>query len=477
MKDNPIYPSWVLKFKKPGTAIHKIRNRFYLYAIKSCWDSKLKRARKITYAYLGVITPDGVVQPRKQTYIPSSVKDYGTTSWLLTHSEDIVASLKRFFPHWWKELVALSFMRLLYQCPLKNMTIHWSDLWLSEELAQTRLSSESIKQLLEEIGSTRERVVAFLKSFVHRGEAILIDLTHIFSASSTMRLAALGYNTQRDFQPQVNLLYIFSLERRIPLFYRVLPGNVRDVSSLKATVEESGLSEVILIADKGFFSEENVRLLREERLHYILPLKRSHPLIDYSRLKKPKQKMKGHFKFHGRFIWHYSLKTPFGTLFVFLDERLRVDEEEDYLNRVATHPEEGYSLKGFHQKGITFGTIALLTDLKGIEASKVYQYFKSRAYIETLIDSFKNILQADRSYMRTDNALEGWIFINHLALWYYYRIYNSLLKERLLEKYSVQDALLLLSKIRKVKVQDKWILLEIPKQSRLIQEKLEVPIT
>lgn len=476
MKRHSTYPSWVLKFKKPGTAIHKIRNHFYLYEIKSRWDLKLKRARKITSAYLGVITPQGVLQPRKQAYMPSSVKEYGTSSWLLTYNKDIIEALQRFFPYWWRELVALSFMRLLYQCPLKNMAIHWPDLWLSDELAKTRLSPEVLKELLEEIGSNREAVVEFLRSFIHQKEALLIDLTHIFSASSGVRLASVGYNSQRDFQPQVNLLYLYSLNRRIPLFYRLLPGNVRDVSSLKATVEESGLKEVILIADKGFFSDENVRLLRHEGLHFILPLKRNHHLIDYSLLKGTKQKMEGHFKFHGRFIWHYSLKTLYGTLFVFLDERLRVSEEEDYLNRIGTHPDDGYSLEEFHEKSISFGTISLLTDLE-MEASKVYQYFKSRAYIETLIDCFKNILEADRSYMRTDKALEGWVFINHLALWYYYRLYNSLLKANLLRDYSVLDVLLILSKIRKVRVQDRWVLLEMPKPSRLISERLAVPIT
>jgi len=48
-----IYPEWVLKYKRKGTAIHKIRGRYYLYEVSSKWDKELKRARKITGRYLG----------------------------------------------------------------------------------------------------------------------------------------------------------------------------------------------------------------------------------------------------------------------------------------------------------------------------------------------------------------------------------------------------------------------------------------
>jgi transposase len=50
---------------------------------------------------------------------------------------------------------------------------------------------------------------------------------------------------------------------------------VRDVSSIKATIDESGIKEVIVIGDKGFYSEENIRLLTKAGLKYILPLKRN----------------------------------------------------------------------------------------------------------------------------------------------------------------------------------------------------------
>ncbi|RLG32304.1 hypothetical protein DRN97_07665 [Methanosarcinales archaeon] len=64
---------------------------------------------------------------------------------------------------------------------------------------------------------------------------------------------------------------------------------------------------------------------------------------------------------------------------------------------------------------------------------RIYNLLKSRMEIEIMFDAFKNVLNADRTYMRDDYQMEGWMFINFIALVFYYRLYrlladNSLLK-------------------------------------------------
>ncbi len=83
----------------------------------------------------------------------------------------------------------------------------------------------------------------------------------------------------------------------------------------------------------------------------------------------------------------------------------------------------------------------MLTNLKSISAEKVFQYFKSRTEIEQMFETFKNLLKADRSYMRSDYSLEGWIFISYLSLLYYYKIYKRLVEKEILGEYSVSDVL------------------------------------
>jgi len=472
------YPGWVLKCKEKGTAIHKIGKSFYLYQIASKWDRKLKRAKKITKGYLGKITPQGLKQPQYRINLPTSCKEYGASWFLLENNTTVIERLKIYFPYRWKEIFIFSVCRLMYQSVLKHMELHYQESWLSEVMPDASLSKNIVGKILEEIGRDRETIVEFLKGFICGNENLLIDLSHMFSLSQDMLLTEKGYNSQWDFTPQVNLLFIFSLDQKLPLFYRVLPGNVRDVSSLKSTIVESGLKDVVIIGDKGFYSEGNIKLLEEERLKYILPLKRNNSLIDYRLIKKGTKKVfEGYFRFQKKFIWYYRCGSKKLPVLVFLDENLRVEEEQDYLGRIETHPEEEYTINNFHKKYSTLGTIALLTNLQKIPTPKVFQYFKSRAEIEQMFDTFKNVLKADRSYMRSDYSLEGWIFINYLSLLYYYKIYKRLVEKELLGDFSVLDVLLYLSKYRKVKISTHWVDLEIPKQTRKLIESLGLHIT
>jgi len=87
------HPDWVLKQKGKGTEIRKIGNNFYLYKVTSVWDKEKKRARKITEKFLGTITQDGLIKPKKERLLESignvSVKEFGASNFVLSMNEDI----------------------------------------------------------------------------------------------------------------------------------------------------------------------------------------------------------------------------------------------------------------------------------------------------------------------------------------------------------------------------------------------------
>ncbi len=184
------------------------------------------------------------------------------------------------------EIFILSALRFFHCCPLKNMNIYYQDSWLSEEFCGARLSADSLSHILETVDHRREDIVGSLKEFISGQEKLLIDLTHIFTRSKGVNLAQKGYNSDLEFVPLKNFLFIFSAQARLPLFYRILPGSIRDVATMASTIAEAGISEVIIIADKGFYSEENINLLYQNNLSYIIPLKINSSLIDTTILKK-----------------------------------------------------------------------------------------------------------------------------------------------------------------------------------------------
>ena len=139
---------------------------------------------------------------------------------------------------------------------------------------------------------------------------------------------------------------------------------------------------------------------------------------------------------------------------MFLDQELKTTEEKDFLERADSCPEE-YTIEKFYEKQYSFGTIALLTNVMK-EPNDVYSDYKSRGEIEQMIDTLKNVVEADRTYMQNEQALEGLMFINYIALHWYYIVCHLLLKNELNHKYSPIDILQILTEVRKVKINDTW---------------------
>jgi transposase len=197
--------------------------------------------------------------------------------------------------------------------------------------------------------------------------------------STNVISATLGRNSERNYLPQINLFLLFSLDRMQPIFYRLVPGSIRDVSSLVLSMEESKVKDIILVGDKGFYSADNAKELETKRIRYILPLKRNSQFIDYSPLKQAGRKQfDSHFLFENRVIWHYERVIDGKRIITFLDNFLKVEEERDFLIRV----DEGkLKIEEFHENDSKFGTISIITGV-GLPPQKIFELLKSRVEIE-----------------------------------------------------------------------------------------------
>jgi hypothetical protein len=465
-------PEWVVKHKQKGKEIREIKGKFYLYQIRSVWDKKKKRPRKITEKYLGHITEEGLIKSRVERLEESlkeiSVKEFGISHFLLKESEDLIQNLKEVFPEDWKNLYVFALMRFFYSSPVKNVSHYYECSLLSEKLPGALVSPRSLSKLLHETGKRRERIKSFLSEYLDVDGTKVIDITRLFSRSEDVLSSTLGHNSGKEYTPQVNLFLVYSFEKMQPLFYRMIVGSIPDVSSLVLTMTESDLKGVI-IGDKGFYSANNVEGLKG--LQYIFPLKRNSSLIDYSPLKQSnKAGFGGHFLFENRVIWYYERPSKEERVVTFLDMRLKTGEEGDFLVRAG---EDAASLKEFHETEHRLGTISVVTNTSETP-QRVYELLKSRIEIESVFDTLKNVLNADRSYMRDDYSMEGWLFVNFIALLLYYKVYNALLAKGLLSNYSPRDLIMHLSRVTKIRIGSTWRQAELPKKSRNLIEKLAI---
>jgi transposase len=485
MKKQKTHPEWVLSHKRHGTELRLLNGKYYLYEVTSKWNPQKKRSQKITGKLLGRITPEGFIASEKHRLRELSshvlihapvIKEYGASHLIRNLFEDHLVMLQNSFPELWQEIISLAFIRLMYQAPIKNVGYLFEKSFLSEIYQGTTLGEKRTSALYRRLGTMREQITTYMHNFISADDHVLIDATNIISYSERLGISKPGYNSKREFDPQVNLMLIFSTRLQLPVYYRVIPGNIKEVSAFKLTLDECGVSNVTIIADKGFYSDDNIATLEQFKAQYIIPLRRNCDLIDYSGLNE--KDTNDFFKYQGRFIWYAKPDLRNNrTIYLFFDAELRAKEENDYLSRIETHP-ENYSIKEFHQKRVTFGTIAFIANLKNRKPQEIYEGYKLRNQVEMMIDSLKNTLQADTAYMQNEEAFNGWMFINFIALQWYYKITVLLKQNNLLANYSPKDLLMLFREIRTAKIADTWRVEEIPKKILRLIDKLQIkPIT
>ena len=359
---------------------------YYLYAVSSRWDKEKKRSAKITGKLLGkIIEQDGFVESdkariaRQQMKIAHlQVKEYGVTALIGSVFHDIVLALQQHFPDIWKEIVCLSYGRLMHRSSLKNMQHHYACSYLSEQYSGLDLSPKRLSSFLRSLGQERSRIVAFCRSFRLEDDCILFDGTDIFSHSEQLDLPKFGKTKFGTCDEIINMMCMYSVGQQMPVYYRLLPGNIKDTVSFHLCLKESGAKNAIVIIDKGFASKKNIESLESVPLRYIIPLPRNSAMIAYERSKSGNKNLfDGYFMYHKRYIWYYAQPIDKQQrVLLFLDEDLRNREEKDYLNRIESKATD-YTIDKFYAKQHVFGTIAII-DNTAMQPEEIYVRYKTR---------------------------------------------------------------------------------------------------
>jgi hypothetical protein len=504
-------PDWIQPYKEPRTEIRRINNGYYKYRVEFVYNREKKRTEKKTIRLLGKITQkDGFIPSSKDLLRQKSeelpqvdIKTYGVYNLFSALMKEEIASLTESFGSEAAErLLSFSMMRWAYQTPIKRAPYYHSHDFCSEHWARKNMSDKTVSLNLKQFGENREKVVGWMKTLLsdvpdNEQHFVLMDSTHSMSASENLSINAKGYNADFDFDRQIRLMYLFSAQMKQPVYYRLIGGNINDVKSMSLCIKEMNIkNRVIFIADKGFFSAENITSMDEENLSYIIPLQRNNPLIDFSPLQRNgfKKEIK-YFLFQERIIWYYSYHKDGCNLITFLDERLRVEEERDYLRRIESHPDT-HSKKAFDGKLHRFGTLTFVYKIddrienrnsdqkkgrrkkktekeKTIEQS-VYGSYKQRDEIEVMFAGYKNYLDADVSYMQNRYVMEGWLFANFIAMIAYYKLYVRLRQAEILSNRSPKDIIELSKAIYKMKIKGEWYRAEITEKTRKLFAKIGI---
>ena len=463
--------------------IRCISGHFYVYEISSKWDPSKGKARKVTGKSVGKITlKDGFIPNahgmRQTMPLRPIVKNYGAYAILQQLSGSLDSNLKESFPDIYREISVIAMLQLITGCRGKRIKREFEASYLNDIHPDLACSDYTVRELIGKLGTRSGDMASFMRRYMKPGSKLMFDGTSIFTRADDS-FAQKGYNPDHKQETQVRLLYVFERDSFMPVFYRMVPGNVADKMALKETVAASGCRNCTVIADKGFYSKKNVSFLIENKMSYILPLQYNTRLIpDEFVGNMDDHKFDGCFTYKNRNIWYKTLDSGVkgNKVYIYRDDNRKLQAEVKFMQKKEADY-EGLDQTTIFDDGRR-GMFAFVSNT-GDSAKQLYMSYKERWDVEQCLDYLKNSVRIGASHKRTNAELEAWSFINHISLLYFYGVVKALREKELNGKYSPEDILSIGKNIYCVRehyYSKDTRLSEIPKKDQELLETLGVKL-
>ena len=260
---------------------YKIReNKKYAYEITSRWDKEKQQSRSVS-KYLGPVDP---VTNKVITFLKKNLGteklslDFGDGYFLhewIKKSEYYNLLSKHLFEKL-PGLFPLIIYRLCTQLAMYNCE-NWADGNVIGCLFKNiKLSSQRISDMITYLGDEsvqRSFFIDYIKLVGGSNKSVIIDATSLPNQIN-IDFNAWG-KADGKIDKQFRLLCVIDQINKTPLFYRFLPGNITDVTTLQTTIIElkaMGVENSFILIDAGYYSESNILDLYERKIDFLTRL-------------------------------------------------------------------------------------------------------------------------------------------------------------------------------------------------------------
>jgi transposase len=258
--------------------LHKtIHGKKYAYEVTSFRDFETKKVKKKNL-YLGIVGEDGSIKKRKKFVMKEhGILDFGDSYFLYeffkkTNIFSLLNEMAKEHP----EIISLIIYRICYQSAMHNAMTWYEGNIISVLQKNIDLSSQNISRILAYLGQEkiqRDFFETYLNSVIDCQDNVIIDasslpnqINHSFSAWG---------HSDNAIEKQFRFLCVINQKTQTPLFYRFLPGNIVDISSLKNTITElklMGAKNKFVLLDAGYYAEENLTDLYKNNIDFLIRL-------------------------------------------------------------------------------------------------------------------------------------------------------------------------------------------------------------
>ena len=417
---------------------------------------------------------------------------YGATYLLDAIGEKlgITEDLKRCFPETYRQLLSLVYYLVLEDHNPLYRFEKWAS--LHRHPYGSNITSQKSSTLFAHI-SEQQRQQFFQLQGRRRSEREywVYDITTISSYSECLRQVQYGKNKENDPLPQLNLALVYGESSSLPFYYRKLAGNIPDSKTLKhllADLENLGLKKIKLVMDRGFYAEGNINALLKEHVKFLvagkmrLKFMKDHLEEIYESFRSFEHYDEAYELYHHTVSaqWEYTQQRPYkkeplkATRRVYIHYYYNIEQaaerekafdrklvalkrELESGKRMAEH--EKLYAKYFEWKTTPKrGTKVSVKDEVVLQAKKYFGFFclvsnesmddicalqiyRNKDLVEKAFGNLKERLNLRRTFVSSEQSLDGKLFVEFVALIYLSYISKQMQRSGLFKAYTLQGAL------------------------------------
>jgi transposase len=322
------------------------------------------------------------------------------------------------------------------------------------------ISSQRVSDFLKILGDERlqrDFFTAYLSLLTNKSVGTLTDSTGLPNEIN-FPLNAFGHHGNST-ESETRLLYVVDRNTGMPVYFRYMPGNIVDVSTLSNTIAELkqfGIDTDFAIVDAGYYSENNVRALYGEEVNFLtrLPSNRNMFKDLITRHGGDMEKAENVVIYGERVLFVKRVPVDLfdrpGFAYVVLDPKRYADESRKYLIAAKEDKRKDADI----DEGLKFkGKLIFIASFK-VEPSEIIPLYYTRQSVENIFGIMKNDLEILPLRVHSVETFRGYLLLNFIAL-----LVRLSLQRQLDKKYTVEDVIYSTHNLM-CKVYDKQIIVQ-----------------
>jgi len=418
--------------------IKTIKGKKYIYDVKSYWDKETKKYKKETI-YMGRCLDEKTkaYAPKKGIASVSECKEilsYGDAKLLHESLEksELSKAISEILPEEQDTLKALIFYKII----IGEANRHAST-WLDGSYAKilfpnASLESQRISEFLSRLGDEKIQKKFFktyLEEIAEVSNDVVIDSTGL---PNEIDVPLTEYGSHGgDIQNESRMIMVIDRNTHMPLYFRLVAGNIVDVSTLTTTfslMNKFGLAPQMVLMDAGYYSEKNIRSLFKSKTSFLtrLPAGRKlyKDLIEQTNLEL--ESSQNAVVYNKRTLFIQKIKTEIcgyvGFAYICLDPKSKGQQLDKFIKDAK---EDKLSNEEIAKKMPCIGKFILVSD-KEIVPDELLPLYYTRQIAENTFSFAKTNLNLLPIRVHSIKNMRGYIFLSYLALLISIEISNKL---------------------------------------------------